>query len=215
LSAKIIDFLAQFMHNLFNMQIHFRTLDQEKVAKAWDEVISRGFNLPKANPEHADIKEEFEPTDKELALKAIFAKDAEIITRLSQASFSDVLNMPNEDITSWLFQTGLNIHLAEEEFFPANAISGIPLELWIRLFQQMPPQTMETIKAKCKKANYSFDKFRDYLLGIKNVVKFCLDNHVEMISYYEPGPTGLMKDRAEQIYKRLNPEAAKETEKII
>jgi hypothetical protein len=197
------------------MNINFREFNQEKVNQAWEEVLSRGFVLPKANPEHADIKEEFEPTDMEVAMKAIFAKDTEIITRLSGANFTDTLSMVNEDVTGWLFQAGLNLNIHEEEFYPANAVSGIPLELWVKLFQQMPPNTMDTIRAKCKKTNHSFDKFREYLLGIKGVVKFCLDNHSEMIAYYEPGPTGQMKDRADQIYKRLNPEAGKEKETLI
>ena len=78
--------------------------------------------------------------------------------------------------------------------------------MWVRLFQSLTPQAMDAVKIKSQKAKYPFDQFRAYLLGIKDVVKFCMDNNSEMISYYDTGPTGTMRQRAAHMYKRLVPE---------
>lgn len=189
-----------------SITINYREFNQDKVNQAWDELSDHGFNSPISQSTVADIKDEFVQTDKERILSAIIKKDMEFISRSSGTAFSEPLNMQNEDIVVWLFGAALDVNLEDEEFFPDNAVAGIPLELWVRLFQNLPPHIMDTVKVKCKKAGYSFDQFRAYLLGVKNVVKFCLDHHSEMIAYYEGGPSGVMRTRAEHIYKHLVPE---------
>ena len=192
-----------------NISINYRALDEGKVNQSWDKLITQGFNLPKNAGADDDIKDEFVQTDTERLLAAIAHKDWELITQASRASFSDSFNLQNEEILAWLFYKVLGVRVEDEDFFLNNAITGIPLELWVSFFQKLTPPAMETLKVQCKKSNYSFDQFRTYLLGVKNVVKFCLDNHSPMIAYYEGGTSGIMQARAQHIYKRVMPESQK------
>jgi len=192
-----------------NISINYRAWDEDKVNQSWDDLITQGFNLPKNPDTDDDIKDEFVQTDIERLLAAIAHKDRELITLASGARFSDNFNMQNEEVLAWLFYKVLGVRIEDEDFFMNNAVTGLPLELWVSFFQKLTPQAMEALKVQCKKANYSFDQFRTYLLGVKNVVKFCLDNHSPMIAYYEGGTSGIMHARVQHIYKRLMPESQK------
>jgi len=186
------------------MNIHFCELNQDKVSEAWADPNLPAINSQGANTEF-DIQDWLQISDQERMLAEIIKRDLEFINRASSASFTDSFNLQNEEILTWLFKAVLGVNIEDEDFFVGNAVTGIPLELWIDLFQKMLPQTMDTLKAKCKKTNYSFDDFRKYLLGIKNVVKYCLDNNSQMIAYYDGGNSGIMRDRAQKVYKRLTP----------
>ena len=211
-----------------SISIHFRELNNDKVSQDWEDLISRkeaaeaeAVSVP-ANPDEVQMDDDFNsPTrtgsgmtvkgalaqnDKEVTLSAIFSADKKFIEAVSGKSFSAKLAMPDEQAVVWLFQAVLDINLEEEVFFPHNAVAGVPFEMWVRLFQSLTPQAMDAVKAKSQKAKYPFDQFRAYLLGVKDVVKFCMDNNSEMISYYDTGPTGTMRQRAIHMYKRLVPE---------
>lgn len=185
------------------VSIFYYELNQDKVNKAWDELIHGGFELPVSTIAPGEIQDEFDQIDEERILKELFREDTAIIDKNSGAKFSVPLNMQDEDVVAWLLQAVLGINIEEEDFFRDNAVAGIPLELWTRLFQTMSPEVMETVKAKCKKAGYSFDKFREYLRGVKSIVKYCLDNHSDMIVFYEGAPSGIMRERAERMRKLL------------
>lgn len=190
-----------------NISINFCEFNQDKVNQLWDDLDLRAFSQPSSEPEF-DIKDGLQKSDQERMLSEITRKDMEFIVQSARANFSENFNLQNEEILAWLFQAALGVKIEDEDFFLNNAVTGIPLALWVQLFQQMPPQAMENLKVKCKKANYSFEKFREYLLGIKSVVKYCLDNQAQMISFYDGGTSGIMRDRAMKIYKRLMPDKA-------
>ena len=211
-----------------SISIHFQELNSEKVNQDWEDLISRkeaaeaAVPIVPVNPEDVDMDDDFHsPTrtgsgmtvkealaqnDKDVTLGAIFGADKRFIETASAKSFSAPLKMQDEQALAWLFAAALDISLEEEDFFPQNAVAGVPFEMWVRLFQSLTPQAMDAVKAKSQKAKYPFDQFRAYLLGVKDVVKFCMDNNSEMISYYDTGPTGTMRQRAMHMYKRLVPE---------
>lgn len=188
------------------ISIFYRELNQEKVDQAWADLIQSGFKTTPSTMVAGDLKDVFEQTDEERIVKELYRRDIELIDQLSGAKFTAPLDMQVEDAINWLFQSALGVNIEEEDFFRDNAVAGIPLELWTRLFQNLSGQAMETVKAKCKKSGNSFDKFREYLLGVKNVVKYCLDNHSDMIAFYEGAPCGTMRERAMRMYKHLVPE---------
>lgn len=215
-----------------NVSIHFHAYDPAQVTAQWNDLIYRKENTPidpkpVVNPDEVELGDEFDSLgasglnmtvkealaqpDKFAALGAIFAADMRFIQAASRKEFTDKLNVQNEQALAWLFQTTIGVTLEELEFWPDNAVAGIPLDMWVQMFKAITPKAMETLQGKAKKGNYSFDKFKAFLLGIKDVVKFCLDNHSEFIAYYDAAPTGHMRVRATQMYKRLAPEKAEAT----
>jgi len=213
-----------------NISLHFRDFNVEKVNQSWDSLIARkqeaeaqivaekvpaeeeeleiddDFNSPTKSGRDYTVKQALSQNDKDVTLTAIFNADKRFIDEASVSKFSAEFNFANEEATIWLFDTALGLKLEDEEFFPANAISGIPLEMWVRLFQGMTPAAMDEVKLRCRKRKVDFEEFKQFLLGVKNVVKYCMDNHSEMISFYDTGPSGIMRDRAMHVYKRLVPE---------
>ncbi len=209
-----------------SISIHFQELNSDRVAGEWEELITRkeaaDAAKPPVNPDEVEMDDEFNsPTrmgkgmtikealsqnDKDVTLGAIFAADKRFIEAASRKGFNTPFKIQDELAICWLFQAVLDVNLEEEEFYPQSAIAGIPFEMWVRLFQSMTPQAMETVKAKAQKAKYPFDHFRAYLLGVKDVVKFCMENNAQMIAYYDTGPTGAMRQRALLMFKRLVPE---------
>jgi len=218
----------QLTEFLMSISIHFRELNNDKVSQDWEDLISRkeaaeaeavsvpanpdevqmddDFNSPTRTGRGMTIKEALAQNDKDVTLSAIFGVDKRFIEATSGKGFSVPLNIQDEHAVCWLFQAVLDINPEEEDYYPHNAVAGIPFDLWVRLFQSLTPQAMDAVKAKAQKAKYPFDQFRAYLLGVKDVVKFCMDNNSEMISYYDTGPTGTMRQRAIHMYKRLVPE---------
>ena len=188
-----------------NVTVNFRGVNLDQVGQAWDAQDLSAFTPKNAEAEF-DIKDGLQKSDKELVLAAITRQDIELLDRASGAKFSEPFNLQNEEMLIWLFQNAVKVSVEEEDFFLNNAVTGIPLELWVRLFQELQPQVMETMKARCKKTGYSFEQFRAYLLGIKSVVKYCLDNHADLIAFYDGGTSGIMRDRAMRIYKRAVPD---------
>jgi hypothetical protein len=215
-----------------NISLHFRDLNVEKVNQSWDSLIARkqeaeaqvtevrvpaeeeeleiddDFNSPTKSGRDYTVKQALSQNDKDVTLTAIFNADKRFIDEASQSKYSAEFSFANEEALIWLFDAALGLKLEEEEFFPANAVSGIPLEMWVRLFQGMTPAAMDEVKARCRKRKVDFEAFKQFLLGVKNVVKYCMDNRAEMISFYDTGPSGIMRDRATHIYKRLVPEKA-------
>lgn len=212
-----------------NISIHYRHLDREKVSQNWAELIARkeaadaekmkpqnpeeveleideDFNSPTKVGRNLTIKEALAQNDREVTLSAIFSSDKRFIDEASQAKFSQEFSLAHEEMLCWLFEEALGIKIEEEEFHPMNAVAGIPLEMWVRLFQGITPQAMGNVSNKAKKKKYNFDSFKAHLLGIKSVVKYCLDNNAEMITFYDTGPSGIMRERAEKVLKRLAPE---------
>lgn len=212
-----------------NIAIHYRHLDRDKVSQDWIQLISRketsdsekpknitpdeeeleiddDFNSPTNTGKNLTVKEALSQNDREVTMRAIFSADKRFIDTYAQAKFSADFSISHEEMLGWLFEEVLKIKLEDEEFYPANAVAGIPLELWVKLFQGITPAAMDAVKNMARKKKYNFDAFKTHLLGVKNIVKYCMDNNVEMIAFYDTGPSGFMRERAEKVCKRLVPE---------
>ncbi|MGE5392628.1 MAG: hypothetical protein ACM3NH_02695 [Candidatus Saccharibacteria bacterium] len=180
----------------------FREFNREKIEPAWEDVLA-AKGTPEFDPELSSV---YMREDRVPAMSALFAIDKKLLDQHSRSTFAMPLKLDFEALLEKLFEKALGIKLPEQDFFPNEAVAGIPLELWVDLFKGFTPQVVEQMKKECQRKNFPFDMFKDFLMGIKNVVKFCLDNNSAFVGYYSTAPGAFLRLREEKYLARLRDE---------
>lgn len=179
--------------------IIYREFNQDQMDRAWEEVIAAKDTLDF----NQELKNALARIDKVPAMAVLFNLDKQFLEKFSRASFIASLKLDQEYLIERLFEKALGIKLEDQDFYPGEAVAGIPMEMWVDLFKRLQPPVVEYIKKEAQRKNFPYDMLKDYIMGVKNVVKFCLDNNSRMVSYYSTSPGAFLRGRQEAVLARL------------
>lgn len=181
--------------------IYYKDFNREAMDEEWERVVA-AKDSETLDP---DLKDALFRGDRLKGMQAMFRMDKEFLDKHSRCTFAAPFKLDVEAVIERLFEKAIGVKLEEQDFYPGEAVAGIPLEMWTGVFRNLSDRLVDQMKKECLRKKLPYDMLRDYLMGVRRVAKYCLDNNAQFISYYSSAPGAFLRQREEETLNRLMP----------
>lgn len=196
-SPEEVDFMVYSKHP--KLEIYDKALGEFETVKA--KAFDKKMDLLAVD----ELKEALKGGDKQTILHEISSMDNYLIGKFSGKQYSEYYD-DYELFVNLFFAATLEMELFEQDYFKKYGLEGVPFSVWVAAFKKMDKEVVEDIKesfTSMGSSHYSFEDFRQYILPIKNVIKYCLDTNTEMVVSIEGDVSELELKRAEEIRQKF------------